>query len=149
MNLPAQKALDLVVLATLILITVSYLYDTIEASGHIYNLVFVMPISLFLLVLCLIQVVICFSKIEVQSPAEPVSSVLPVIALFSAYVLTLGWLGFDIGTTLFISAFLWLHGERRGLRIVCYALAFGFGTALFFSKMLPYPMPMLVLSTKY
>jgi putative tricarboxylic transport membrane protein len=33
--------------------------------------------------------------------------------LFVLFVLSLEWLGFDVGTFVFISAFLWLNGERR------------------------------------
>ena len=66
------------------------------------------------------------------------------MGLFSAYVLTLGWLGFDVGTALFVGAFLWMQGERRIAWLAGYAVAFSLALTLFFSKMLPYPMPALL-----
>ena len=66
------------------------------------------------------------------------------MGLFSAYVLTLNWLGFDVGTALFVGAFLWLQGERRLRWLVGYSLAFALVLTLFFSRMLPYPMPTLL-----
>lgn len=82
---------------------------------------------------------------SVRPAAAPGSDMLRVIGLFTVYVLTLPWLGFDVGTSLFIAGFLWLHGERRWPWLLGYSIGFGFLTALFFSGMLPYPMPMLLL----
>ena len=76
-------------------------------------------------------------------------SMVPVILLFIAYVLSLDFLGFDVGTMLFIAGFLLLQGERRIKWIAGYSLSFSLLTALFFSTMLPYPMPMLLLASEY
>ena len=54
-----------------------------------------------------------------------------------------------VGTALFVAAFLWLQGERRLPWLLGYSISLGFGLALFFSTMLPYPMPMLILQTAY
>ena len=74
-------------------------------------------------------------------------SVLPIISLFVGYVLTLGWLGFDVGTAVFVAASLWVHGERRLQWALGYAISFSVIVSLLFSTMLPYPMPMLIFST--
>ena len=66
------------------------------------------------------------------------------LVLFAAYVITLDWLGFDVGTALFVGAFLWMQGERRKTWLVGYSLAFALTLTLFFSRMLPYPMPTLL-----
>jgi hypothetical protein len=58
-------------------------------------------------------------------------------------------LGFDVGTTLFVGSFLWLQGERRWYWLAGYSISLGFGLSLFFSAMLPYPMPMLLLQSAY
>ena len=76
---------------------------------------------------------------------ESVRGVAPAILLFCGYVLGLNWLGFDVGTFLFVSLFLLTHGESRWYWAVAYALVFACCIALFFSIMLPYPMPMLLL----
>ena len=55
----------------------------------------------------------------------------------------MNWLGFDVGTCLFIGAFLYMQGERRWLWLVAYAVAFAFVVTYFFQQMLPYPMPTL------
>jgi hypothetical protein len=76
-------------------------------------------------------------------------SVLPVIILFAVYVLSLEWVGFDVGTVLFVASFLFLQGERRVTWLIAYSLVFGILVALFFSYMLPYPMPMTFIATDY
>jgi putative tricarboxylic transport membrane protein len=151
---------DLVVLIVLAAFVAFYCIDAIRASRDILNLILVLPLSIAALALCLAQFVISVREGRARTPASsiereratgqggpPFAEVLPVIGLFAAYVLTLRWLGFDVGTCLFMAAFLWLHGERRWPWLVGYSIAFGFSLALFFSRMLPYPMPMLLLGT--
>jgi len=137
---------DLFVTFTIAGIVVWYLIDAYTASSHIINLILILPISLMVLTLCVIEI---FRQISGKHKAiekpEPVASVIPVISLFTIYIASLPWLGFDVGTSLFIAAFLWIHGERRIIWVLGYAIAFGFLVALFFSAMLPYPMPMLIL----
>jgi putative tricarboxylic transport membrane protein len=108
-------------------------------------LILILPFTILTMLLCLIQ----FFRQLVGRPieervVEPVKSVFPVISLFVVYTLTLPWLGFDVGTCLFIAAFLWFHGERRWVWIAGYSLSFASVTSLFFAAMLPYPMPMLL-----
>jgi hypothetical protein len=110
----------------------------------------VLPVTVIVLVLCLTQFVIEIRNAKLDAPArESVVGVAPVIGLFAGYVLTLQWLGFDAGTTLFVASFLWLQGERRGYWLAGYSISLGFGLSLFFSSMLPYPMPMLLLQSAY
>ena len=144
------RVADCVVLLVLASLVILYGLDTYNASRDVLNLILVLPIIVLVLVLCLAQFVIELRTVKAETPVrEPVADVAPVIGLFAAYVLTLEWLGFDIGTVLFVAAFLWLQGERRWHWLFGYSISLGFGLALFFSTMLPYPMPMLILQSAY
>ena len=103
-----------------------------------------------LLLLCLIEFIGQLrGRAAAPEKLQPAASAAPVIALFAAYVLSLPWLGFDAGSWLFVSVFLRLHGERRTVWALGYGLAFSLPAALFFSSMLPYPLPMLLLASEY
>jgi putative tricarboxylic transport membrane protein len=144
------RAADLVVLLVLASLVILYGFDAYRASSDVLNLILVLPVIAIVLVLCLVQFIIEIRDVRVETPArESVGAVAPVIGLFGAYVLTLQWLGFDIGTLLFVAAFLWLQGERRWRWLIGYSISLSFGLALFFSTMLPYPMPMLILTSAY
>ncbi len=149
-GLNTHRLADLVVLVTLAVLVALYCIDAVQASRSVYNLIFVLPVGVLVLLLCAAQFFVGVPKLrQEEAQPEPATDVLPVILLFSLYVLTLHWTGFDVGTTLFIGAFLWLHGERRLAWLAAYAISFGFLISFFFSYMLPYPMPMLVLTTAY
>lgn len=144
---------DLFVIFSIAAIVSWYLFDAYSASSHIINLILVLPVSLGALALCVFEFIHqLFSKPteknDFEAP-ETVLSVIPAITLFTLYIFTLAWLGFDVGTSLFIAAFLWLHGERRIHWALAYGISFGFLVALFFSFMLPYPMPMLILPSQF
>ena len=141
---------DLLVLLVLAGLVTLYGYDAYRASSEILNLIMVLPVTVIVLVLCITQFVIEIRNAKPDAPArESVVGVAPVIGLFAGYVLTLQWLGFDVGTTLFVGSFLWLQGERRWYWLAGYSISLGFGLSLFFSAMLPYPMPMLLLQSAY
>ena len=140
-----RRGADVAMLVVLAGASALYCYDAVRASTHIYNLILVAPLTALVLILCVAEFVAgAQPSDESARPAEPVTDVLPVMGLFSAYVLTLNWLGFDVGTALFVGAFLWLQGERRLRWLVGYSLAFALVLTLFFSRMLPYPMPTLL-----
>jgi putative tricarboxylic transport membrane protein len=144
------RVADLLVLLVLASLVILYGYDTYTASRDVLNLILVLPVIAIVFSLCLVQFVIELRDVKAETPVrESVADVAPVIGLFVAYVLTLQWLGFDIGTMLFVAAFLWLHGERRWHWLIGYSMSLSFGLALFFSAMLPYPMPMLLLQSAY
>ena len=142
--------LDIAVLVVLIIFTAWYLYDSYTASTHIMNLILVLPLAGLIIALCTFELI--RQVVKPTAPPEDqetISSVAPVILLFGAYVLSLNWLGFDVGTFLFVASFLWINGEKRIHWILAYSVVFAAVTALFFSKMLPYPMPMLLFPTLY
>ena len=128
-----------------VVLVVVYYLEARSASTHILNLILILPVTGLTLLLCLIQ----FIRQMLGHSTSPVStesvrSGLPVICLFVGYTLTLPWLGFDVGTALFIACFLWLHGEKRLVWVLGYSLSFASLVSLFFSAMLPYPLPMLI-----
>lgn len=141
---------DILVLLVLAGLATLYGYDAYQASSEVLNLIMVLPVTFIVLLLCLIQFVIELRGTRTKAPErEGVADVAPVIGLFAVYVLTLEWLGFDVGTTLFVASFLLLQGERRWHWLAGYSISLGFGLAWFFSAMLPYPMPMLLLQSAY
>lgn len=147
-NITKHRLADFSILVCLFSLVCWYAYDAYSASTHIANLILIIPVTAIVMVLCGIEFIRMLSVNEVTEQ-DPVSTVLPVILLFIGYVLTLNWLGFDVGTFLFLAIFLWIHGERRIAWVIGYSLVFATLISLFFSGMLPYPMPMLVLSTAY
>ncbi len=127
-----------------------YCIDAMTASMSILNLVLVLPVSAAVLLLCAIQFFTSVPKIRQDVvDVEPAMDIVPVVSLFTIYVTSLPLLGFDIGTLLFNGIFLWFHGERRWRWLIGYSLSIAFTLSLFFSKMLPYPMPMLLLDSAY
>ena len=151
MTLHRKMLADLGVLAGLAGFTIWYLLDAWKASASAENLILIVPIATIVLLLCLFDLItqLRTGVTKEHSEREPVLSILPVMGLFAAYVMTLEWLGFDVGTTLFVAGFLLLQGECRWVWVLGYSLCFGFLVALFFSNMLPYPMPMMLLPTDY
>ena len=135
---------DLAVIAVLALLVVLYCVDAVRASTHVYNLIMVLPLTILALVLCGFQFIASLRSGEREAPPGDVTHTVPVMLLFAGYVLSLNWLGFDIGTAAFVGAFLWSQGERRWARVLGYSLAFALTLTLFFGKMLPYPMPVLL-----
>lgn len=127
--------------------TLWYLSDAIIVSTSVPNLLLILPVATAVLILCLAEFLISLWRRELFAAVddEPVREILPIILLFSAYVLTLPWLGFDLGTVLFVAIFLRMKRENNWWMVIGYSLIFGLTVALFFAFMLPYPMPMTFL----
>jgi len=143
--LDKRQAADLAILLLLAAISAVYCYDAARASTHIYNLIMVLPLTVAILILCTIRFVAAVRAepvevVEVPQTAGP----WPVILSFSFYVVSLNWLGFDVGTAVFVAVFLWLHGERRWPWLFGYSIVFAVLLTSFFTQMLPYPMPVLL-----
>lgn len=152
-----ETLLNSVVIICLAVFSAWYAYDAYHASSSMNNLILVFPVALVVLILCIYQFFIDIKTAQKTQPAaksqdkpkDEVLTVIPVIVLFALYVLTLEYLGFDLGTVLFLAIFLIFHGERRIAWVLGYSLVYGFLVAYFFSMMLPYPMPMTLLPTDY
>lgn len=145
-----RKIADLLVLGLLAALVVLYGIDAVQASTEVLNLIMILPLTVAVLILCAIQFFVTLAPDRDEpAPREPLRHVLPVMLLFAAYVLSLPWLGFDVGTFAFLCTFLWMNGERRLPWLLGYSVGFAGLMAFFFAKMLPYPMPMLLLGSAY
>lgn len=149
MTLSREKIANSIVILCLAAFVLWYAFDTHNASSSLENTILILPIAAITLCFCIYEF---FTQKEEDFEAnkkEDVLSVIPVMVLFTLYVLTLELLGFDMGTVIFLGLFLFFHGERRLPWLIGYSLVYGFLIAYFFSMMLPYPMPMTVLPTDY
>ena len=135
---------------SLLFVSLAYFLDASNASAEVRNLILIAPVTFLVFLLCVVEFVRQLSdSSDVQLDQEPISSVAPAILLFATYVALLPWLGFDVGTFLFITTYLVFHGERRWPWALGYGVCFALAISVFFSAMLPYPMPMLLLATEY
>jgi len=149
-QLSLEKRIDLGVLVAISLFIGWYLYDAYKALASTENLILIAPVALLTLGLCCAEFVRNLrDKSKEKIPNESIRDVFPVMVIFTGYILSLEFLGFDVGTILFVAIFLRLHGEMRWQWIVIYSVLFGILVPLFFSQMLPYPMPMSFLPTDY
>lgn len=139
-------------------VTVAYLADAWGASASFRNLVLVLPASVLSLVLCAIVAIAAFrgdrttapeatSGDEADAKAPLLDRLKPALlmALFALYIATLPWLGFDVGSAVFVAAALLLDGERRLWLIAPVAIGFALVATLLFRWLLPYPMPLMIL----
>lgn len=148
MTLSKDKIANSIVLLCLAAFVLWYAFDTNNASSSIENNILILPVAIITLCLCLYEFFTQKNDNKEEKEGDFLS-VIPVMVLFTLYVLTLEVLGFDLGTVLFLGLFLFFHGEKRWPWIIGYSLVYGFIIAYFFSQMLPYPMPMMILPTDY
>jgi len=143
-----SRLANLSVILALFVLSAWYLWDSWRASTHVYNLIFVLPLTLATLALCsvaFLRELLAPSAAAVEAEQESEAGTLTAMSLFAGYVVTLPLLGFDVGTFVFLALFLWASGEKKWHWALGYSLVFASAAALFFSYMLPYPMPMLLL----
>lgn len=149
-NLSLNKRVNLGVLLTISLFVIWYFYDANRALSSVENLLLIGPITVVTLGLCLAELIRYLREDEVEDKGkENIKDVFPAMLIFTGYILSLEFLGFDIGTTLFVAIFLKIHGETKWKQLIIYSILFGFLVPYFFSQMLPYPMPMSILPTDY
>jgi len=150
MNFSKERIANSIVILCLAAFVLWYAFDAHNASSGLENMILILPVAAVTLCLCIYDFFTYAEDTkEEKENKEDIKTVLPVMILFTLYVFTLEYLGFDIGTVLFIALFLFFHGETRWTWILGYSLVFGFLIAYFFSLMLPYPMPMMVFPTDY
>lgn len=128
-------------------VVVWYLFDAVQASRRIENLIFVVPIGAFALLLCA-GALIGIARAALRDDTRAIESRAPVagrtIALmiaFAVYVSSMDRIGFDVASVLFVGIALWLQGERRWPLLLVYTPVFALGACYGFKQMLPYPMP--------
>ncbi len=157
MKLLNRQTADFVVVSLLALFVCWYAWAAWQASSMIENMILIVPIASIALVLSVAELVRQFisgrsSTQQAEKEGkdkDSVMTVLPIIGLFTVYVMSLEFAGFDIATTLFVAAFLWYQKERRLVWLIGYSVVFGLLMSVFFAQMLPYPMPMSLLPTEY
>ncbi len=149
-ELSLDKKINLALLSAIALFVMWYLYDAYSINASIENLILIGPIGALTFGLCFVEFIRYLKDSEPdKDQLESISDVIPTMVIFSGYVLSLGFLGFDLGTILFIGIFLRVNGETKWHWIVIYSIVFGMLIPYFFSLMLPYPMPMSILPTDY
>lgn len=147
MNINKERLADSIVLLCLAAFVVWYAFDAHSASSSMENMILILPVASITLCLCIYEFFV--RSPDGEEKKDEVLTVLPVMILFTLYVLTLEVLGFDVGTVLFLGLFLFFHGEKRIPWLLAYSLVYGLVIVYFFSLMLPYPMPMTFFPTDY
>lgn len=150
MGLSLNKLLDFVLLMAISLFIGWYFYDAYSELASVENLIFIAPVATLTLGLCTAEFIRNLREKNAKTKhMESIRDALPVMVMFTGYILSLEYIGFDVGTVLFIAIFLRLHGELRWHWIILYSVLFGLIMSYFFSQMLPYPMPMSLFPTDY
>ncbi|MDB1125105.1 tripartite tricarboxylate transporter TctB family protein [Vibrio algarum] len=149
------KTADFVVVSILALFICWYAWSAWQTSSTVENMILIVPIAAIALVLTVGEIIQQIRRnatdisVENTEEKDSVFTVLPIIGLFTVYVMSLETIGFDVATTLFVAAFLWYQKERRLVWLIGYSVVFGLIMSVFFAQMLPYPMPMSLLPTEY
>lgn len=138
-------------------VTIAYFADAWTASSTVRNMVLILPATVLSLVLCVIVAIGAVLEGRgtaetapdetAEAPAPLLDRAKPALlmALFALYIFTLPWLGFDVGSAVFVAAALLLDGERRLHVLLPVAIVFALLATLLFRWLLPYPMPLMVL----
>ncbi|MVW77688.1 tripartite tricarboxylate transporter TctB family protein [Bordetella sp. 02P26C-1] len=132
-----------------------YLFDAINASTKVGNLILVLPASILGLLLCLLTIasIINDARKPIAPPPEEATADAEVqpsrldrcrpflmLMLFAIYILLIPLAGMDGASALFLAAALYLNGERRIWFILGYALVFAAAATWLFKSILPYPL---------
>ncbi len=150
MGLSLNKLLDFGLLMAISLFIGWYFYDAYSELASTENLIFIAPVAVVTLGLCAAEFIRNLREKELEpKKMESIRDAIPAMVIFAGYILSLEFIGFDVGTTLFIAIYLRLHGEVRWQWIILYSVLFGLIMSYFFSQMLPYPMPMTLFPTDY
>jgi hypothetical protein len=143
-----SRSLDwghLAVVALVATVTALYLYDSFHASPMTDNLILILPASVLALLLC---VGIAIGILRRRSPEEdvpPLGRTPILMGLFALYIVTLPFLGFDVGSAVFVAAALLSDGERRPIQLLAIPICFAAIATWIFAALVPYPLPTLIL----
>lgn len=151
----------LLVILMIAVICAAYLYDTLDASTRINNILFVLPASIIALLLCIAILPQVVTRIV--EPGDKLSKAMSndenapketwnelgwialLVVAFGVFVFAVERIGFDLASWLFITLGLFVCGERRILALALYPpiaavlIVFGFKT------LIPYPMFTLII----
>jgi hypothetical protein len=138
---------------TLVLLTILVLYmiDVYSASGKVNNLLMIFPIGFITIGLFAIAIITLAVKVkkytkDIETPkfGKKELKIIASMVIYFFYSVAIMAIGFDAGTFLFVMAMLLLQGERTPLKLILFPLIFSVLVSIFFSLMIPYPMPMLL-----
>lgn len=150
--------LHLLLLAILLSAVLWYVQDNYGASTRFLNLMFVVPVAVvavFLIALVtfgilrsVVRDAASASPPETNEAGENVEKVAPqtvaIMALFTVYALSAGYIGFDLASFLFIIVALTLNGERRVFFLLFYPATFTAVLTWLFNYGVPVPLPTLL-----
>lgn len=152
----------LALMGLFIIATCSFLYDTLAESFRLENVIVILPVSLLVIVLCLVQVKrhVAAAKLrsnaELVSDGESIDTDVPVdafltrfriplfMALLGCYILGLLYFAFDISTFLFLFGALVLQREKHLIfgALFCAALSIALTWGL--KHMVSFPFPTML-----
>jgi len=127
--------------------------DVYRASSSVENILMIFPIGIITIILFVIAVSVLVRKITkhnltkdgaVQVFGRKELKIVISMTIYFLYSIAIIYIGFDIGTFLFIVAMLLLQGERSILKLILFPFIFSVLVSFFFSLMIPYPMPMFL-----
>jgi hypothetical protein len=140
-----------------------YLVDALSVSFSTHNLLFIGPVGVLALLLCLLIVPQCISRRDVEPrdrrPARTAIGMPKahasgkgdllriggVAVSLGLFVCLLNVIGFDVATCLFALAVMFICGERRAHVLILYSLGVALVVVLGFRAILPFPMYTTVL----
>jgi hypothetical protein len=146
----------------------AYLYDVIQASSRLENLILIVPVSTIVLLLCVGLIVAEIftathrSRVDRSTPTPQYSSDESqsrspsywhlfdayrkglVMAVFTIYVLSLMLIPVDLATFLFLAGCIYILGERSVIFLILYPALFSGSVTVLFTRLLPYPIETLL-----
>ena len=148
----------LALLAGFIVFVVWYLTDSIRASDQITNLLLIGPVSVLALAIAA-GLLLRVSREEPLPPDKrndtaapaprerawrhrygPLASMIAMVV----YVGLLPWVGFDLATSCFVAANMWIYGERNPVLIMVYSVFLGIVVSATMKHLLFVPIPTLL-----
>ncbi len=135
----------LAVVALVATVTALYLHDSFNASPTTDNLILILPASILALLLCAGIAVGILRRSGPEEDLPPLGRTPILMGLFALYIVTLPFLGFDVGSAVFVAAALLSDGERRLVPLLAIPICFAAITTWIFAALVPYPLPTLIL----
>ncbi|WP_291296750.1 tripartite tricarboxylate transporter TctB family protein [Elioraea sp.] len=138
---------QLALVTALAAFALAYLVDARTVSLSVNNLLLLQPTAILVLFLWGVIAIGCVSRAPAgeASPApadwRATLRVVGMVAAFGFFILSLERVGYDIAMVLFVSAALWIGGERRPLVLVLFSLIFTAAAIFGFRALVPYPFP--------
>lgn len=150
----------LLVIVMIAVICAAYLYDTLDTSTRINNILFVLPASIIALLLCIAILPQIITRIaepdetlpetvaeDEDTPKETwreLGWIALLVVAFGVFVFSVERIGFDIASWLFITLGLFVCGERRIVALVLYPPVAAALIVVGFKALIPFPMFTLI-----